>query len=400
MRNGINQDNVQKFNRVLVVRLLRNSGSCSRADLARMSNLKPATITNIVNELKELHLIKEEGVINVERGRHGIAVSLDKTYYRVIGLRITRKYFNVGIFDIEGNELESSTYTLKNGEEPENIFLRIQDAIELYINNAKDQKVAAIGCAIPGPFFRNLEEKDGEYPDWPGIKIKKTLEDRFHVYVFLEHDANAGALAYNWEMRVPSEKMLIYFSAAQGIGAGIVNNGKLILGGLGTAGEVGHMCVEKEGLLCKCGNRGCLELYCSYHGLVNSINRRLAAGDYSVIKQGSSLSDIKEAVLQGDRLAVSEYEKACDYLGIGIVNIVNILNPDIIVIGDDLARISAKIMEERIRQVCSRRLYDFVWKNTKLYVVDEKRDISLHGAAIAAIEELFKEQIFFNWVDC
>lgn len=399
MKNGINQENIQKLNRILVLRLLRATGTCSRADLARMSNLRPATITNIVNELKDLHLIREEGVINVERGRNGIAVSLDKSYYRVIGIRISRKYFHIGIFDIEGNELESSTHKFQVHEDAETAFSRVQEQIEILMRKAAQEKIVAIGCAIPGPFFRNLEGNESEYPDWPDINIRKVLSERFNVYVFLEHDANAGALAYNWQMRVSSGKMLVYFSAAQGIGAGIVNNGKLILGGLGTAGEIGHMSIETEGLLCKCGNRGCLELYCSSHVLIYNINKRIEMGDYSVLKPGFHLDDVKEAVSHGDRLAVSEYEKVCDFLGIGIANIINILNPDIVVIGDELARISSDIMRERIEKVCSRRLYELVWQHTNVCVVDKQIDISLQGAAIVAIEELFKEQIFFNWVD-
>ena len=75
MKNGMNQDGVQKINRILIVRLLREAGSCSRADLARMSGLRPATITNIVNELKHIRLIREEGAINAGRGRNGVAIS-------------------------------------------------------------------------------------------------------------------------------------------------------------------------------------------------------------------------------------------------------------------------------------------------------------------------------------
>ena len=347
MKNGINQDGVQKINRVLIIRLLREAGSCSRADLARMSGLRPATITNIVNELKHIRLIREEGAINAGRGRNGVAISLDTSYYRVVGVRVSRKYFLAGLFDIAGNELESSRHEFAEGEMPKERFGRIQEQIESIIEQVKEEKVVAIGIAIPGPFFRNRDSREEgfEFQDWPEIPIERLLKERFGVYVFVEHDANAGALGSYWQMNVGQEKMLVYFSAGQGIGAGFVNGGKLILGALGVAGEIGHMTVETNGILCKCGNYGCLEMYCSSTVLVNRVNKKLTKGNYSILKEGSDLDKIGKAARAGDKLTVAEYERECSYLGVGVVNIMNILNPDIVVIGDELARILPENMK-------------------------------------------------------
>ena len=209
MKNGINQDGVQKINRVLIIRLLREAGSCSRADLARMSGLRPATITNIVNELKHIRLIREEGAINAGRGRNGVAISLDTSYYRVVGVRVSRKYFLAGLFDIAGNELESSRHEFAEGEMPKERFGRIQEQIESIIEQVKEEKVVAIGIAIPGPFFRNRDSREEgfEFQDWPEIPIERLLKERFGVYVFVEHDANAGALGSYWQMNVGQEKM-------------------------------------------------------------------------------------------------------------------------------------------------------------------------------------------------
>ena len=107
--------------------------------------------------------------------------------------------------------------------------------------------------------------------------------------MFVEHDANAGALGSYWQMKDGQQKRFVYFSAGQGIGAGFVNGGKLILGALGVAGEIGHMTVETNGILCKCGNYGCLEMYCSSTVLVNRVIINLSIGNYSILKEGSDL---------------------------------------------------------------------------------------------------------------
>lgn len=401
MQNGINQDSGQKINRVLVVKLLRTSGLCSRADLARMSNLRPATITNIVNELKEMHLVREEGTFSAGRGRNGIAIALDKSYYKVIGIRLSRKYFLIGMFDLMGNELFSSEHSFEAGETPEEMFGKVQIRIQELMKQNIDGKVVAIGWAIPGPFFRKhgSEAIGTEYPDWTEIHIKEATERKFGIYTFLEHDANAGALAYKWKLGINSEKMLVYFSAGQGIGAGIVNGGNLVLGALGAAGEVGHMTVETKGVLCQCGNYGCLEKYCSSIALTSRINEQIATGHYSILEKDSTFREVSKAIKAGDKLAISEFNNVCDYLGVGVVNIVNILNPDIVVVGDELADVEPDIMHERVSRVVHERVNPMVCENMSIIVEKEKNDMALNGAAIAAIEELFKDPIAFNWVD-
>lgn len=399
MKDGVNLDDVQKMNRILVLKLLMRSGTYSRAELARQSALRPATITNIVNELREVHLVKEEGIVSGERGRNGIGISLDTDYYRIIGVRISKRYFSVGIFDIAGNVSESSKHKINENEEPEQILGKIEDEIQKLIEHYPDQKTVAIGMAIPGPFYRNIEGVNGEYRQWPGVHIKETLEKKFGIYVFLEHDAKTGALSYYWSMNLTSDQMLIYFSAGHGIGTGIVDHGKLLIGATGTAGEIGHMSIMQNGLLCKCGNRGCLEMYCGTTALVRIINQRLNEGNYSTLKPGCDLGDVIDAIRRGDRLAVSEYEKACDCLGVGVANILNVLNPDIVVIGDEMAEISLQVMKERVNKVLKKRVSSLLYENTEFHIVDEKTDISLQGAAFLAREELLKQEIMFTWVD-
>lgn len=399
MKNGVNLDDVQKMNRTLVLKLLMRSKIYSRAELARMSGLRPATITNIINELRGARLVKEEGVVSGERGRNGIGISLDLDYYRVIGVRISKRYFSVGIFDIAGNTLEDSRHSILENEEPADVLERIQTEIQKLIDRYPYQKIVAIGMAIPGPFFRNIDEVQSEYGQWPGIHIKETLKNRFGINVFLEHDAKTGALFYYWSMNLASNQMLIYFSAGHGVGAGIVDQGRLLIGAMGTAGEIGHMSIRQNGLLCKCGNRGCLEMYCGTTALVRIIRQRINEGNYSMLPAGCDLSDVIEAIQKGDRLAVSEYEKACDALGVGVANIVNILNPDIVVIGDEMAGISLDVMNERVNSVLKKRVHPLQYKHTNLKVVEEKTDISLRGAAIFAIEELLKQDVMFTWVD-
>lgn len=391
---GVNQDTLQELNRTLVLRLLKKKGVCSRADLARMTNLRPATISNIINEFQALGIVKEEGVINEGRGRNAIGVSFTLEY-KIIGVRISRRFFLTGLFDLNGNVLASNRTMILSSETPDMVFAKIQEEIKFLMEECTTGKVLAIGCAIPGPFFR----KEGRVglmsgfmlSDWKHIRIKEELEEKFNIPVYLEHDANVGALAYYWDMDVEKDKSLVYLAAGQGIGAGIVNDGKLLIGALGTAGEIGHMSIDYNGIFCECGNRGCLEKYGSSIALTKIINRKIEEGNYSSLSKGCNFNEISLAVKKGDHLAVSEYKKACDTIAVGIVNICYMVNPNIIVIGDEMANVVPEILLKSIEEIAKPRVLSEIWENMNVVIRNEDDSQILLGASIVAVEEIIKK---------
>lgn len=398
IENGINQDIIQQMNRRLIIRLLRKKGNCSRAELARWSKLKPATITNIINEFLELGLVKETGIIKTKKGRNAVGLSLSSREYKIIALRLSRKYFILGLFDISGNELSSAKYDILENDTSQDAFEKIKKQIRALINNCKEGQIIAIGCAIPGPFLRTEGKVAlmSGFPNWQDIRIKTELEKEFDIPVNLEHDANVGALAYYWKLGAQKNETLLYIDAGQGIGAGILNNGELVVGALGIAGEIGHMTIEYNGVFCECGNRGCLEKYCSSIALTKAINKKIEEDNYSILKSNSTFNEITDAIRKDDKLAVSEYRKACEILGIGIVNILNIFNPNIIVIGDEMPMVSPEIMQESIEKIVKARVLKDIWDSTKIIVIKEDNNIVLGGASIVATEEILKNPLLLE----
>lgn len=384
------------MNRTMVLRSLQKEGEITRASLARMTGLGPATITNIINEFIAIRLVRENGSTSGYRGKAGIAISLDTSYYRVLGVRLTRNYFLVGLFDFAGNCLDVNYHKLEKGETAESVLFRVSSALLLFKERNKDKCMIAIGCAVPGPYLRGRRMQSstsGEFPDWPSIGIQERLSQSVGLPVYLEHDANAGALAYHWKLGLETTQTLFYFSAGQGIGAGIVHEDQLLLGSIGAAGEVGHMSIHHDGLLCRCGNLGCLEMYCSSTALTKSIHSRLKEGSYSMLNQDCSFEDIRTAVMHGDRLATQEFERACNYLAIGVVNIVNLLNPDVIVVGDELAGVNPSAMKSSIISIASKRVNPIIWESTQLLVEPEVDDMDLKGGVILALESLMDDVV-------
>jgi predicted NBD/HSP70 family sugar kinase len=394
---GVNQTAIQEMNRSLIIHLLWEYTLCSRATLAQLTGLRPATLSNVINSFIEWGIVKEEGLIDGKKGRRAIGIRLDTERYRILAIRLAKKYFSVGLFDISGKEIEHGTqFYDENINTSQDVFDSIREEIRKRINKNTSGEILAMGFAIPGPFIR----RDGriafmsEFAHWKNIFIKAELEAEFNIPVYVEHDAHVGAFAEYWHMSCNREIDLVYIAAGQGIGTGIITNGELYKGGLGSAGEIGHTCVEVNGPQCKCGSRGCLQKYCSSLALTAEVNRKINAGANSILHRNCSFEEILEAIQKKDPLAREEYIKCCEYLSIGIINIINLLNPHIIVVGDEMSQVDPDLLMSVITKNIENSILPEIRKFTKIMI--SPTNSILTGACIYALEELFKTPVVFR----
>lgn len=387
---GINQDIIQKFNRSLVISLLRKEGTCSRVQLAQTTGLKQATVTNIISDFINWNFVKEVGLLNGSKGRRSIGIAINTDTYRVIGVRLARKYYSVGLFDLTGKMHKLQRVSTSLDDQPEKIFFNIKKMIKTFLDDSQSYMILSIGVAIPGPFIQQ-EGRIGlmsEAKGWENIFIKKELEDLYHIPVILEHDANAGVYTQQWHLLGASEcDVLIYVAVGQGIGAGIMIDGKVLKGSLGTAGEIGHTCIDFNGSKCSCGNTGCLEKYCSSIAFTNAVNQTLV--------KKMTFEQITELTKQNDSVCIQKFTEACEFLGIGIVNLINHFNPDMIILGDEMSHVNPELMYETVCKTVKSRVIPEVWRKLKIEVSNIAHDSILHGAAIVAINEVFENPSSF-----
>jgi predicted NBD/HSP70 family sugar kinase len=393
MKKGVNLEAAQSLNRALVIRLLRRLKVCSRAELAQRSGLKQSTITNIVGDFIGWELVTELGVIDGKRGRPSIGVALNTSLFKVLAVRLTRQRFSIGLFDLCGAGEVLVQEPLEVFEGSRRAVRRIVEAVEAVLASRRRDRILGIGVAIPGPFFRS-EGKIGlmtDFPGWEQIALEDELRAAFRLPVFLEHDANAAALAEWWlGPHGRDGGTMVYVAAGQGIGAGVVIDGRLLRGTLGIAGEIGHMSIAFDGAKCECGNHGCLEHYCSTVALQREVARARVDFPGSPLQQDHSLPAILRALKLGDELAVREVRRAAWYLGLGLVNVVNLFNPDVITIGDDLAGAGPfllKTVEETVRS----HVLPSVGRALRVELSSFKNDPVLVGVGTLVVENLLQE---------
>ena len=162
---------------------------------------------------------------------------------------------------------------------------------------AEQTAVVGIGIAAPGPLIR-----DGKivlisnFPGWQDVSLRETIEEEFGLLTVMEHDANAAVLAEKRRGSYDPSANMIYVVVGQGIGAGLLLNGEIYQGGVETTGEIGHITICHDGPRCECGNRGCLEMYCSARTLLNKANT-LGLGDDLTVE------DVANLAIQGNKAA-------------------------------------------------------------------------------------------------
>lgn len=390
-KQGTNHEDVQEMNRALVIRLIWERKICSRADLTRATGLKQSTITYIVNNLIEFGLVREIGLMDGVRGRRSIALEFRGDRHRVIAVKLSRKRILVGLYDAAGVESAVEERAIDALASPSDTIQEIIGMIKKQLESVDIRSsIIGIGFALPGPYI----SKEGrialmtEFAGWEHVSIRNWLEAEFDLPVFIEHDANVGALAeWLYSHRDDSKGTLVYVAAGQGIGAGVVINGEIYAGSLGTAGEIGHTSINFDGPSCQCGNTGCLELYCSTLALAKRLRLACDQASITMLTADSSFNDVVAAYEQEDALASTLVQEAGRYLAIGLVNVVNNWNPDFIVIGDDMSQLGEPFLQH-VRAEMKMKMLPSIAEHTRLQLSAFSRDSALVGAAALVITQL------------
>lgn len=389
IRKGINQDTIQEWNRSLLLKELRKKGICSRAHLAKLSELKQATVTNIMKDFIDWELVTETGLLSGNKGRRSIGLTINREKYRVFGLQISRKFYKIGVFDLAGHQLDMVTKEIPKHPDVSSVLRSMCAVIHDFEKKYAGYSFLALGAALPGPFISSKNRiallVGGE--EWAGINIKDALERELDFPVFLEHDANAGAFTHMWRLKdTYQHQVLVYISVGPGIGAGIIVDNKIYTGALGIAGEIGHTSIDVNGRRCSCGNRGCLDLYASTSALIEDVSRACSRNEENPL----TLLDIRRMIEEKDKICLEHFTRVCRYLGYCIVNLINTINPDIIIIGDEISNVAPDLTQEIIHNVVKERILPELHDNISITVSRDEHNVILTGAAIVAIDAIFE----------
>lgn len=322
-----NQQVVKKNNKALVLQLIMEKDSLSRADIAQVSGLNKTTVSSLVNELLVEELIYESGPGESSGGRRPVILHFNKDAGYAIGIDIGVNYVLCVLTDLKGNIIVEKNQTVSRTPYS-TIMSIVQAMIQSTIAEMPNSRYGIVGIGVGVPGIVNKEGSILLAPNlgWTNIQLKEDLERLFEVPVIIENEANAGAVGEQQFGAGQDYQNIIYISAGIGIGVGIILNQELYQGKNGFSGEMGHMVIDLNGKRCNCGSSGCWEAYASEHALLEMADENI-----------DSLESLIKFAENSDQVAQKLFEEIGRYLGFGINNIINTFNPDQVIIGNRLA---------------------------------------------------------------
>lgn len=388
---------VSETNRSRIMNHLYRNGVSSRAQIAKALGLTPAAITKITARLIDAGVVKETGDMEGIKNRRSIGLALDSDAFHVIGVKFARSLVQIGVFDLSGKPLAFREMPKVTEDTIDATIESIRRTISDLL--AEDEAIVAVGMAVPGPYLKDLGRTAvvSSMQGWRRVNFPEEFGSAFRVPVFVEQDARAGALAqYLFDPGNASDN-LAYYLIGEGIGLGIIEQGRIIDGSRGVATEIGHVSIDLDGRPCDCGNVGCLERYCAAPAIHEMV---VGAGD--LIENASSLTHAQACralfakANGGDERARGIVRAAARYLAFGCVTIINMFNPERIIIGDIGADAGPLLLDE-IQRVVDRHVIPELNEATTISLSELPSDAALGGgAAVAIVQFLEHPSMFFD----
>lgn len=392
----VTQSTVAEHNRSDVLHFLYSHGVSSRAAIAKQLGLTPAAITKITTKLIEVHALKETGGMRGDKNRRSIGLMLDAEQFHVIGVKFARSLVQIGVFDLQGKKISLIDMPQVSEENISRTVHLIHERVGELIS--QDKTIIAIGMAVPGPYLREVGRTVvvSSMQGWRNINFRREFEQAFTVPVFIEQDARAGALAEYLFGQTQHNNSLAYYLLGEGIGLGVIEQGRLINGALGAATEIGHVSIDVHGKPCECGNVGCLERYCSAVAIHNMILEQNIIPIDAEASHAQACYALFKAADQGNQQAQQLIEEIGTYVGYGCVTIFNAFNPAKIVIGDIVSAGSQRLLRA-IRDVVDSRAIPELNDSTTIELSALPTDATVAGAAAVAITQFLNNpSLFFD----
>jgi glucokinase-like ROK family protein len=354
---------VRRLNRDAVLGLIRERGPISRTALARLAHLTPATVFSIVDELTQQGLAQPRGIGPSQGGRRPMLFEFAAQAYAAIGVDIRSSEVTGVLATLDGVPCRTTTRSYLPQTGIDVVPLAV-DVIQELITTSPipPDRLAGVGLAVPG--LVNIEQGvvvESVNWGWHDLPLRDQLSERIHLPIYLEEDDNALAIGEGFFGAGRGTPNFVCLKVGRGLGAGIIIGGSLIRGPDNSAGEINHILVDPEGPQCYCGNYGCLGRMVSAAAISERAVKELKQGAASSLLatvQGDleqiTVALIAEAANAGDPFACQMMEQTGRYLGIGVATLVNLLNPDLVIIGGGVILAGAPLLDP-IRRVVKLR---------------------------------------------
>ncbi len=399
MKLGQNLKTLRDNNLAVLLSTIWDYKNISRAKLAKITGLAPSSVTRLTQELHDIGLIVEIGKGTSSGGRQPVLISPNPKAGIVISFDLSGSRIQGGVFDASNQLLKADEIPLLNvgPDAIQNYIFQLLDNF-LTDESLSGEKLLGVGVCIPGVV--NIE-KTGisiaynlQLRDFP---LKRILEDKYNIPVYLETDTSVAALAENIYGAAVKKNNFIYILISTGIGTGIIKNGEIYKGQAGMDGKRGHIVIDTQGPLCVCGKRGCLEAIAGRKALLENAKLIFSDGTDQIVTNLISgninnldLSIISEAAQMGSEKAKGLIDNMAEHVAYAISLYVTILDIPLVIIGGEVAL----ELGNYFIQSLNREVLKFIRKDENVTIIQTqlKRGDFLRGISMLAIQQILQEK--------
>lgn len=393
---------LKEINLRTVLQILRHRSPLSRAEVARLTGLTPATVSSVVGTLLSARVAEEVGLGESNGGRRPVLIQFNPQAFYLVGVDLGVGKILAVVIDLDGRliarRMKELERTISRADLLHLMFTLTREVIA--DSGLPKGKIAGIGLSVPGlvDSARGVGVIAPNLPDWRDVPVVSLFEKEFRLPTWVENDSAAMALGEARFGAGRGRKNLLCVNVGRGIGSGLILNGSLYRGEHGGTGEIGHMTIDPNGPACPCGNNGCLEVLAAGPAITAAAIRAVATGTTTAIRdmvggkiERITAETVSQAALQGDALALRLIKDAGRFLGIGIANAINLFGPECVIVGGGVSRAGETLLEE-IRKTVKRRAFGAIVSLPEIAPSLLGDEASAVGAATLALEMLLESE--------
>ena len=389
---------LKEINRAHVLDILLEARVISRPELAKRTGLSRATIAILTDELLDLGIVRARGLGDSGGGRPPVILEFNPDAALAMGASLRNHHWDLVLTSLDGRVVRRSTVPVQDLT-PDSAIAALHTGVKQITADTRSQVnmarlLPAIGVGTPGLVDMHAGiVKTAVDVGWFDVPVQAMAETVLGIPVYVANRSKVGALAELWSGRTRNVQNLIYVSIGTGIAAGIVLQGQLYTGANSSAGELGHVTVVPDGPLCGCGNRGCLQALASGPAIANRARERLrSTGDSLLLAlvdghpERITAETVFMAAELGDRLAMDVVANTATVLGIAFANLINLFNPELIILGGPVGQ-GSQILLEPLRAEVQRRAMAYPLSVVQIEASTLGNDADAIGAAVLVLQQ-------------
>jgi predicted NBD/HSP70 family sugar kinase len=384
---------LRRGNRATVLRRLYFDGPSSRLDLAASTNLSPATVGNVMSELLADKIVIETGQVDSDGGRPAVLVKVDPEHAAVIGVDVGETGAAIELFDLNLHKLAAVEKPIRLPQEsPGSLVALIAKGVTelMKVTRTSPRRLLGIGVGVPGVVVHDSEEYvHAPSLGWDKIPLLQLLQAALPAPVVLDNGAKTMGRAELWFGAGRDARDLAVVLLGTGVGAALFNDGALYRGSTSSAGEWGHTSVVVGGRPCRCGATGCLEAYVGAEGILDRWAQRTRRSRAKKDQQ-RQLRDLLDAA-RTSKPAAEVLDETAEFIGAGVANLVNLFNPECIVIGGWVGQLLGPRLLPRIRETAGARALRYPFSHVAIELGRLGPDAVAMGAATLIVERFLSE---------